>query len=86
MGHHRIHGSGRDGKTEPGPPKGHEGILGSPVRLSYDADPETMFLKPTGQERHAKSRVVDVGIAADKNDIQFTPAAPDTIFSGCGNK
>ena len=84
MGHHRIHGTGRDGKAESRAPKPHEGLLGTPVGLGNDTDPVTVLFKPTGQERHAKSRVVDVGIATDEDDVQLTPAAPCNIILGYG--
>ena len=45
-----------------------------------------MFFKPAGQERHTKSRVIDIGIAADEDDIQLTPATLSDIFFSCGYK
>ena len=86
MGHHRVHCSCRYGKTEPGTSKYHECVLCPPVRLSGDSDPETVLLKPAGQERYTKGRVINVGITADEDYIQFIPAAFRGIFSSCGYK
>jgi len=57
-----------------GAPQCHKRLLGAPIRLGDDADPKTMGLQPTPQQRHPKGRVVNIGIAADQDHIQLLPA------------
>ena len=41
-----------------------------------------MLLQPAGQKRHAKSRVIDIGIAADEDDVKLAPAAALGLLHG----
>ena len=80
VGHHGIHRPGRDREKQTRLAKHHEGFPGTPIRLGDDADPETVLLQPASQKRHTKGGVVDVGVAADKDDIQLCPAALVCFF------
>ena len=51
-----------------------EGLGALPVRLGDDADPKPLTFEHAANHRHAKTRVVDIGIARDDDDVAAVPA------------
>jgi hypothetical protein len=71
---HRIHVAGRDTEEQVRLAELHEVVLGLPVGLGNDADPETLGLEQATDDCHAERRVIDVGIARDNDDVAGIPA------------
>ena len=46
-----------------------------PIGLGDDADAEAAALEETADQRTAERRVIDVGVAADDQDVELVPAA-----------
>ena len=74
MGHHGIHGACGNSEKKARSPQCHEWLLGAPIRLGNNADPEVVVFKPAGKQWYAKRGVVDIGITGNKDDIQLAPA------------
>ncbi len=71
---HRVHVAGGDAEEQVGAPEGAEVGGAVPVRLRDDADAKTLCLEDPPDDGHAEARVVDVGIAADDDDVAAVPA------------
>ena len=71
---HRVHVSGGDAKDQvrPAEPRKRGGVR--PVRLSDDADPESLRLQHAADDRHAETRVVDVRVARPDDHVAAVPA------------
>ena len=71
---HRIHVAGGDAEEQVGfaqPPE----VLGRvPVGLADDADAESLRFEEPPHQRHAETRMIDVGVAGDDDDVARVPA------------
>jgi hypothetical protein len=72
---HRVHVAGRDAEEEARFAETAEVVDGAPVGLRDDADLEAAPLEEAGDERRAEGGMVDVGVAADDDDVELGPAA-----------
>ena len=84
--HHRVHVAGGDAEEQVRATKLRERIGTSPVRLSKNADPETLGFQQAPDERHAEAGVVDVGVARDKDDVAGIPAEQFHLRTGNGQE
>ena len=71
---HRIHISGGDAEKEVGLAEDPKWIGALPVRLGDDSDPETLRLEQAPDDSHPETRVVDVCVARDHDDVATVPA------------
>ena len=46
-----------------------------PIGLADDADSEARRFEHPAENRHREARVIDVGIAGHKDDVEFFPTA-----------
>ncbi len=71
---HRIHIAGGDAEKEIRFAQCCKCIAGLPVRLRDNSDAKALRLEQAADNRHAKTRVIDVGIAGDDDDVAAVPA------------
>ena len=71
---HRIHVARGNTEVQVWLAQCLEGILRSPVWLRDDADAKTVRLEQPTNNRHAKRRVIDVGIASNNDDVAGVPS------------
>ena len=71
---HRIHVAGGYAEKQIRLAQRLECSRAVPLGLRDDADPETLRLQHAPDHRHAKARMVDVGVASDQNDVATVPA------------
>ena len=71
---HRIHVTSRDPKEEVRLTQHHQGVLAAPIRLGNHPDPKSLGLQESSNHRHTETGVIDVGIAADDDDVTAVPA------------
>lgn len=57
-----------------------------PVGLWHYGDTIACCLEGTPYDSGAKGGVIDIGIAGEKNDVEFGPASQLTFFLGRGKK
>ena len=70
---HRIHIAGGDAEEQARRTELREIRRVAPVGLGDDADSEPLCFKHAANNRHAKTRVIDVGVAANDHDIAGIP-------------
>ena len=71
---HGIHVAGGDSEKEIGLAKFSESIGTAPIRLRDNADTKALTFQHSPDNSHAKTGVIDVGIACDDDDIAAVPA------------
>jgi hypothetical protein len=71
---HRIHVAGGDAEEQIRLAERPESLCRQPVGLTDDADTKTLRLEQTPDQRHAETRVIDVGVAGDEDDVAGIPA------------
>ena len=81
---HRVHVAGGDAEEEVRLAEHAERVGALPVRLRDDADTEALRLKQAPDDRHAKARMVDVGVAGDDDDVAGIPA--ERVHLGAGHR
>ena len=84
--HHRVHVAGGDAEEQVRAAKLRERIGTAPVRLSKNANAETLGFQQAPHERHAEAGVVDVGIAGDQDDVAGIPAEQVHLRAGNGQE
>lgn len=84
VGDHRVDAPPAHAPVDTGLAQTFDVHIAVDVRLADDADFETEFFKDAADHRHADIGRVDVGIAADKDNIKLFPAALVHLFSGGG--
>ena len=57
--------------------------IAPPIRLGNDGDTQTLCLQSPSDYCRAERRMIHVGIAAEKDDIQVIPAPGFHFFLGC---
>ena len=83
---HRIQVAGPHKYPEPGTPHCGEVVVPAPVRLCCDADPVAFVLQEPADQGGGEGGVVDVGVPADEEEIQFLPTPGLHIPTGDGQK
>ncbi|SJN56631.1 hypothetical protein VR7878_01874 [Vibrio ruber DSM 16370] len=78
---HRVHVTGSNAKKQVGLPQRHEVFFVMPCRLSNNPDPESLSFEQTADNRHAKARVINIGITGHDDDITAIPAQLIHFFS-----
>ena len=81
---HGVHVAGRDAEEQVGRPEHLEGVGALPVRLSDDADAETLGFQEPAHHCHAEARMVDVGVAGHDDDVAAVPAERVHLRPGHG--
>ncbi len=71
---HGIHIPRRDAEIEIGPAQHLERVSRHPFRLTDDADPETLRFEQAPYQGHAETRMVDISVAGDQNNVAAIPA------------
>jgi hypothetical protein len=71
---HGIHVAAGHAPKQVGFAQGLEGLGAGPVGLGDDADPKTLVFQHAADHRHAKARVVHIGVARDEHDVAAVPA------------
>ena len=71
---HGIHVAGRNAVVQTRLAEDAEGVGRQPVRLADDANAVTLRFKQAADEGHAETRMVDVGVARDEDDVALVPA------------
>ena len=71
---HRIHIAGGDAKEQRRSAQGAKRFGGGPVRLGENAHPKPLRFQQAADDRHAKTGVINIGIASDQDDIAAVPA------------
>ena len=66
---HRVHVAGRDAEEQVRLAELHEVVFGLPVGLGNDPDAKPLGFQEPADDRHAKGRMVDVGITGDDDDV-----------------
>ena len=70
-----IHVASRDEEAEARLPEAVKVLRRMPVRLRDDADLVAVLLEQTADDGRAETRVVDIGITRDEDEIELVPAA-----------
>ena len=83
---HRIHVAGSNPEIQVGRTKRHKIIGIAPVRLSNDAHTKTMGFQDASNDSHAETRMIDVGIPRDNDDIAAVPAQRIHFLPGSRQK
>lgn len=81
---HAVHIASADCEEETRSSEALPIVAGLPVGLADDADAVSGGFEDTTQDRHGKARVIDVGVAGHKHDIEFVPAASLGLGHGHG--
>jgi len=71
---HGIHIAGRDTEIQIGLAQRLERLGRLPIRLRYDTDTKALRFQQTPDQGHAKTRVIDIGVAGHQNDVATAPA------------
>ena len=71
---HRIHVAGGHAEKQVRFSQFSEVDRGIPVGLADDADPETLRFEQAADQRHPETRMIDIGVAGDENDVAGIPA------------
>ena len=71
---HRIHVAGGDAEEQARRAERAEGLGTVPVGLRDDADAQPLRLEHAADDRHAETRMIDVGIAGHDDDVALLPA------------
>ena len=79
---HRVHVAAGDAKEKSRLAKNLKGFGIVPLRLRNNANAKALGLDEPADERHAKARVIDVGIAGHNNDVALVPAKRFHLFAG----
>jgi len=74
VGDHRVEVAARDAEEETRFPEPPEIVCLSPIRLGNDAHPEPGRLEDPPDHRRAVGRMVDIGVAGDKDDVGAVPS------------
>src|ERR1019366_5281192 len=70
-----IHVAGGNAEEQVGFAQTPEVFLRMPVGLADDADAEPLRFEQPPHQRHAETRMIDVGVAGDDDDVARVPAA-----------
>ena len=81
---HAVHIASADREEESRSSEALPIVAGLPVGLADDADAISGGFEDASQDRHGEARMIDVGIAGDKHDIEFVPAASLGLGHGHG--
>ena len=81
---HAVHVAGTDAEKQPGRPELPPGLGTSPVGLAQDRDPIAGRLEHPAQDAHRESRMVDVGVARDEEDVDRVP--PPRLHLGAAGR
>ena len=74
MIHHGIHISGTDQKRQPRPAENRNALRILPVRLCDYADPVAVSFQQSRDNRMAKRRMIDIGIARYIDKVHIVPS------------
>ena len=72
---HRVHIAGGDAKIQIRFAEAFEIFRRTPVRLADDADTKALCFEESPDQRPAETRMIDVGVAGDEDDVAGIPAA-----------
>ncbi len=78
---HRVHVAGGDAEEQVRFAQPHEIFFIAPVRLRNDADAEALRFQHAADDRHTKTRVVDIGVTTDNDHIAAIPAQLIHLFA-----
>ncbi|MNS54145.1 hypothetical protein D3C72_869260 [compost metagenome] len=78
---HRVHVAGGDAEKQVRFAQPHEIFFIAPVRLRNDADAEALRFQHAADDRHTKTRVVDIGVTTDNDHIAAIPAQLIHLFA-----
>ena len=70
---HGIHVARGHAEEQIGFAQGFEGFGALPIGLGNDADPKTLVLQHPPNDGHAKTGVIDIGVARDDDDVATVP-------------
>ena len=73
MVEHRVHVAGADGEAQPRPAERPPGVAGVPIGLAEDRHPKALGLQHPPQQGHGETRMIDVGVAGDKDHVDGVP-------------
>jgi len=79
---HRVHVPRAHGEEHPRPAELAPWLGAPPGRLAQDRDAEAFALEQPPDQRHRETRMIDVRIARDKDDIDRVPAAGFHLGAG----
>ena len=82
--HHRIHVAAGDAEEKIRLAQRLEWLGALPIGLRDDADAEALRLQQPPDDRHAEARVINIGIAGDKDDVATVPS--QRIHLGAGHR
>ena len=71
---HRIHVAGGDAEKQVRLAEAFEVRRRIPVRLTENADAETLRFEQAADQRHAEAGVIDIGVASNQNDVARIPS------------
>ncbi len=78
----RVHVAGADAEEEARPAELPPRFAGAPVGLGQHGNAEALGLQHANQDGGGEAGVVDVGVAADQDDVNVVPAAPPHLGAG----
>ena len=79
---HRVNVAGGHQKAQPRLTEFHKRFVARPVGLRYHADLIAVGFQHACDDRRAEGRMIDVGVAADIDEIGLRPAALFHFFTG----
>ncbi|CAM7043771.1 hypothetical protein ENKOMM052M1_18295 [Enterobacter kobei] len=79
---HRIHVARGHAEEQVRFTQTHKVVFAVPVRLGDDPHTEALRFEHTAADGHAETRMVNIGIACDQNDIAAVPAKLVHLFPG----
>ena len=77
----RVHVARCDAKEQIGFPQLFKAVYVPPIRLRDDADPKPLPLQGAADDGHAETRVINVGIPGNNNNVTAVPAKAIHFFS-----
>jgi transcription elongation factor len=77
---HGVHVSGADSEKQTWLTESAPILTTPPIRLGNDADAEAGGFEGSAQNGHGETRMINVGIARNKDDIQLVPATLPRLF------
>ena len=83
---HRIHVAGADGVEQARAAERAPRLARMPIGLAEDRDAEAFVFEQPAEQGHGETRMIDVGIAGDEDDIDFGPAALVHFTAGHGER
>ena len=78
---HRIHIPGGDAEEQIRFTQAHKVVFIIPVRLGNNPHAEPLRFQHASADRHAKARVIDIGIAGNQNNVAAIPAKLIHLFT-----